>query len=150
MALQVIYVQANMCRRVTFVKANMASPTLPALEQLFRALADDTRLRILGLLSAGEVCVCNIHGALNLPQPAVSRHLAYLRKSGLAAARRDGLWMHYRLEMPPDPASAKVLKAALEALGAVPSARSDRKKLSRLVSIPLRVLSSAATNCCKP
>ena len=128
----------------------MATPELPALEQLFRALADDTRLRILGLLSAGEVCVCNIHGALNLPQPAVSRHLAYLRKSGLAAARRDGLWMHYRLEMPADPASAKVLKAALEAIGSAPAAGSDMKKLSRLVSIPLRVLSDAATNCCKP
>ncbi len=128
----------------------MASTELPALEQLFRALADNTRLRILGLLSAGEVCVCNIHGALNLPQPAVSRHLAYLRKSGLAAARRDGLWMHYRLEMPSDSASAKVLKAALEAIRAAPAAGSDRKKLSRLVSIPLRVLSDAATNCCKP
>ena len=128
----------------------MTNPELPALEQLFRALADDTRLRILGLLAAGEVCVCNIHGALNLPQPAVSRHLAYLRKSGLAAARREGLWMHYRLEMPSDPSSAKVLKAALEAIGAAPAAGSDRKKLSRLVSIPLQVLSDAATSCCKP
>lgn len=145
-----ISADANIVDHDIFVKANMATPELPALEQLFRALADDTRLRILGLLSAGEVCVCNIHGALNLPQPAVSRHLAYLRKSGLAAARRDGLWMHYRLEMPADPASAKVLKAALEAIGSAPAAGSDRKKLSRLVSIPLRVLSDAATNCCKP
>ena len=128
----------------------MKPPELPALEQLFRALADDTRLRILGLLAAGEVCVCNIHGALNLPQPAVSRHLAYLRKSGLAAARREGLWMHYRLQMPSDPGSAKVLKAALEAVGSVSSAGADRKKLSGLVSIPLKVLSAAASNCCKP
>jgi ArsR family transcriptional regulator len=128
----------------------MKTSELPALEQLFRALADDTRLRILGLLAAGEVCVCNIHGALNLPQPAVSRHLAYLRKSGLAAARRDGLWMHYSLQMPSEPGSAKVLKAALEAVGAVPSAGSDRRKLSRLAAIPLRVLSDAATECCKP
>ena len=123
---------------------------LPALEQLFRALADDTRLRILALLSAGEVCVCHIHGALDLPQPTVSRHLAYLRKSGLASARREGLWMHYSLQMPADPASANVLKAALGAVGTVSSAGSDRRKLSRLAEIPLRVLSDAATECCKP
>lgn len=128
----------------------MKNRGLPGLEQLFRALADDTRLRILGLLAAGEVCVCHIHGALDLPQPLVSRHLAYLRKSGLAEARREGLWMYYSLQVPTDPASAKVLKSALEAVGAVSSASSDRKKLSRLVSIPLQVLSDAATECCKP
>lgn len=127
----------------------MKNPGLPGLEQLFRALADDTRLRILGLLAAGEVCVCNIHGALDLPQPMVSRHLAYLRKSGLAAARRDGLWMHYSLQVPSDPASAKVLRSALEAIGTVSSAGADRKKLSRLVAIPLQVLRDAATECCK-
>jgi len=128
----------------------MKTAELPALEQLFRALSDDTRLRILGLLAAGEVCVCDIHGALDLPQSTVSRHLAYLRKSGLAAARRDGLWMHYRLQMPSDPGSAKVLKAALEAIGTVPAAGADRKKLGRLVSIPLTVLNAAASDCCKP
>lgn len=128
----------------------MKNPGLPGLEQLFRALADDTRLRILGLLAAGEVCVCHIHGALDLPQPTVSRHLAYLRKSGLAAARRDGLWMHYSLQVPSDPPSAKVLKSALEAIGTVSSAGIDRRKLSRLVAIPVQVLSDNATECCKP
>ena len=49
------------------------------------------------LLLAGEVCVCNIHDSLGLPQPKVSRHLAYLRRAGLVAARKDGLWVHYRL-----------------------------------------------------
>ena len=127
----------------------MKTPGLPALEQLFKALSDDTRLRILGLLAAGETCVCHIHGALDLPQPTVSRHLAYLRKSGLAAARREGLWMHYSLQMPADPASAKVLKATLEAIGSVSSAVPDRKRLSRLVAIPVQVLSDAATACCK-
>jgi ArsR family transcriptional regulator len=127
----------------------MSTLELPALEQLFRALSDDTRLRILGLLAAGEICVCHIHGALDLPQPTVSRHLAYLRKSGLAAARRDGLWMHYRLQIPADPGSAKVLRAALEAIGNVSSAGTDRKKLSGLVSIPMKVLTAAASDCCK-
>lgn len=127
----------------------MKSSDLDTLEQLFRALADDTRLRILGLLAAGEVCVCNIHGALDLPQPTVSRHLAYLRRSGLVAARRDGLWMHYRLEMPTDTGRAKVLKAALEAAGTASHTGTDRKRLSGLVSVPLKVLNAAAVNCCR-
>lgn len=127
----------------------MKTTELPALEQLFRALSDNTRLRILGLLASGEVCVCNIHGALDLPQPTVSRHLASLRKAGLAAARRDGLWMHYRLQMPADPGAATVLKTALETLGGLQSAGSDRKKLSGLVAIPVKVLAAAATECCK-
>lgn len=127
----------------------MKAAALESLEQLFRALADDTRLRILALVSSGEVCVCNIHTALNLPQPTVSRHLAYLRKAGLVAARRDGLWMHYRLEVPASPAAAKVLKAALEAAHAAAPTTADRRNLSGLVSIPLRDLTAAAQNCCR-
>ncbi|HBA89552.1 MAG TPA: ArsR family transcriptional regulator [Geobacter sp.] len=66
--------------------------------QIFRALADETRLRILALLlSQGELCVCDIIAALKLPQSTVSRHLAYLRKSGLVSDRRCGLWMYYSL-----------------------------------------------------
>lgn len=127
----------------------MKTASLDTLEQLFKALADDTRLRILALLASGEVCVCNIHGALDLPQPAVSRHLAYLRKSGLVAARRDGLWMHYRLELPTNPAVSKVLKASLEAVHLASGTTTDRRRLSGLVSIPIRTLSAAAESCCK-
>lgn len=64
---------------------------------VFRALSDPTRLRILNLLQSGEVCVCHIVAVLGSPQPTVSRHLAYLRKVGLVATRKEGLWMHYRL-----------------------------------------------------
>jgi ArsR family transcriptional regulator len=64
---------------------------------MFRALADPTRLRILNLLSGGDLCVCHVVDALRMPQPKVSRHLAYLRKAGLVLARREGLWMHYFL-----------------------------------------------------
>ena len=70
---------------------------LTEMETLFKALADATRLRILGLLLTGEVCVCDIHESLKIPQPKASRHLAYLRRSGLVDTRRDGLWIHYRL-----------------------------------------------------
>ena len=67
------------------------------METLFKALADATRLRILGLLLTGEVCVCHIHESLKIPQPKASRHLAYLRRAGLVETRREGLWVHYRL-----------------------------------------------------
>jgi ArsR family transcriptional regulator, arsenate/arsenite/antimonite-responsive transcriptional repressor len=135
--------------RDIYVKANMKITYPPVLEQLFKALSDDTRRRILALLASGEVCVCNIHGALGLPQPTISRHLAYLRKSGLVAARRDGLWMHYRLQMPTDAGASEILKATLEAVGDLSAAGSDRKTLSGLVAIPLRVLNAAATDCCR-
>ena len=64
--------------------------TIAEMETLFQALADETRLRILGLLLAGEVCVCDIHESLKVPQPKASRHLAYLRRSGLVETRREG------------------------------------------------------------
>src|SRR6185436_9171875 len=76
------------------------------LETLFKALADATRLRILGLLLTGEVCVCDIHETLKIPQSKASRHLAYLRRSGLVETRRDGLWIHYRLGTFADPVMA--------------------------------------------
>ena len=68
----------------------MAKP-LVEMESLFKALADATRLRILGLFLTGEICVCDIHESLKIPQPKASRHLAYLRRSGLVETRRDGV-----------------------------------------------------------
>lgn len=65
--------------------------------RIFKALADETRLRILALLLEGELCVCEIMAALELPQSTVSRHLAYLRNSGWLQDRRMGVWMYYRL-----------------------------------------------------
>src|SRR3990170_3301465 len=90
----------------------MAQP-IAGLETLFKALADATRLRILGLLLTGEVCVCDIHESLRIAQPKASRHLAYLRRAGLVATRREGLWVHYRLAAPDD----RVLKMIFEAIG---------------------------------
>jgi ArsR family transcriptional regulator, arsenate/arsenite/antimonite-responsive transcriptional repressor len=69
----------------------------PPIKTIFRALSDRTRLRILNLLQDGEICVCHLVAVLDSPQPTVSRHLAYLRKAGLVVARKEGLWMHYRL-----------------------------------------------------
>lgn len=64
----------------------------------YRALADETRLRILALLlSESELCVCDIIAAIQLPQSTISRHLAYLRKAGLVNDRRCGLWIYYSI-----------------------------------------------------
>jgi ArsR family transcriptional regulator len=68
--------------------------------RLFKALSDETRLRILALLTAGELCVCDLMAVLELPQSTVSRHLAYLRNTGLVEDRRQGVWMYYRLAAP--------------------------------------------------
>jgi ArsR family transcriptional regulator len=109
----------------------MAAKRLVEMEALFKALADETRLRILGLLLAGEVCVCDIHESLKIPQPKASRHLAYLRRSGLVDTRRDGLWIHYRLADPSDPVMAAVLDAVKHALTHVDAVHKDGGRLNK-------------------
>ena len=69
------------------------------LVKIFRALSDETRLNLIRLLSSGERCVCELFQALNIPQPKVSRHLAYLKKVGLVKSRKAGLWQHYSLNL---------------------------------------------------
>lgn len=108
---------------------------LSSLETLFKALADDTRLRIIGLLQAGEICVCDIHGSLGLPQPTVSRHLASLRRAGLVQGRKDGLWVHYSLATLPDPVMQTVLDAVSHALGHVDAGERDRRRLLRMADV---------------
>jgi ArsR family transcriptional regulator len=83
----------------------------PSPEALLAAVAEPTRLRLLALIAPGEVCVCDLVGALDLPQPLVSRHLGVLRRAGLVSARRDGLWMHYSLAEPRSAGHAKLLDA---------------------------------------
>jgi ArsR family transcriptional regulator len=104
---------------------------LRALETLFKALGDPTRLRILGLLLTGEVCVCHIHDSLKIPQAKASRHLAYLRRTGLVDSRRDGLWVHYRLIRHSDAIVATVQKAVEHALTRSPAVRRDLMTLQK-------------------
>jgi ArsR family transcriptional regulator len=114
------------------------SKPLTDLEGLFKALADETRLRILGLLLTGEVCVCHIHESLRISQPKASRHLAYLRRAGLVETRRDGLWVHYRLAEPADPVVATVRRTVAHALGHLDSIHRDAGRLQK------------KTGCCAP
>src|ERR1700726_5222595 len=84
-----------------------------AIDLLFRALADPTRLRLLNLIAEREICVCYFVEILGISQPKISRHLAYLRRAGIVAARRQGRWMHYRLFAPRDPVASAILKETL-------------------------------------
>lgn len=101
------------------------------MEMIFKALADATRLRILGLLLTGEVCVCHIHQSLKIPQSKASRHLAYLRRSGLVATRRDKLWIYYRLADPVDPVAATVSDTVRHTLGHIDTVRRDAERLQK-------------------
>ena len=99
------------------------------LETLFKALADATRLRILGLLLTGEVCVGDIHESLKIPQSKASRHLAYLRKAGLVETRRDGLSIHYRVGRLPDPVLAAIADAVRHGLAHMETVQRDAERL---------------------
>ena len=83
----------HLCEYMKSIAAN-------SVDRMLRAFSDPTRLRILNLLLPGELCVCDHVSMLRIPQPTVSRHSAYLRQSDLVEARRDGLWMYYKLAAP--------------------------------------------------
>lgn len=107
-----------------------------SLAGLFAALADATRLRLLNLMAGREVCVCYFVEILRQGQPKISRHLAYLRRAGLVAARREGKWMHYRIVTPTDGASAAVLETVLASLGRDKRMQLDRARLDRACCAP--------------
>jgi ArsR family transcriptional regulator len=96
-----------------------------SMEHLFRALADPTRLRLLNLIADREICVCYLVEILRMSQPKISRHLAYLRKAGVVASRRDGKWMHYRLMPPRDEVAANILAETLKHLRSKPEMQRD-------------------------
>jgi ArsR family transcriptional regulator len=101
------------------------------LDELFKALADPTRRRLLNLIGEQEVCVCYFVEGLDAPQPTISRHLAYLRNVGLVEARRDGKWMHYRIVMPKSREAGEVLKASLKAMRSDPEYQRDCARLMK-------------------
>lgn len=97
--------------------------------QLFKALADETRLRILNLVGHRELCVCHIVEALGLGQSKVSRHLAHLRNAGLVNDRREGLWMYYSLADPKDCIHERVVELLKRSGCELPMAAEDLQAL---------------------
>ena len=112
------------------------SPKTYDLALLFAALSDRTRLRLLNLMDGREVCVCYFVEILGQSQPKISRHLAYLRRAGVVAARREGKWMHYKIVVPPHAGAAKILREALAVLREEKSMRAEFVRFSKACCAP--------------
>jgi ArsR family transcriptional regulator len=128
----------------------MKDTQLDRLEVVFKALADATRLRILRLLMAGDVCVCDIHETLRIPQAKASRHLAYLRRAGLVTTRREGLWIHYSLAKSTDPIVASIATATTHVLGHVETLRRDAERFEKRTGCCVPVAGARELACCAP
>ena len=105
---------------------------MDGLVQYFRALSEEIRLRIVMLLTHGELCVCDIMDVLDEPQSKVSRHLSYLKHSGLITGKRVGVWMHYMLTEPRDETLDAQIGFMRERLSHLPAFRDDIAKMERL------------------
>jgi ArsR family transcriptional regulator, arsenate/arsenite/antimonite-responsive transcriptional repressor len=124
-----------------YVKAytlGMGRATKFDLVTLFAALADPTRLRLLNLMNGREVCVCYFVEILKQGQPKISRHLAYLRRAGIVEARRDGKWMHYRIERPDDTRAASILDATFKSFETDRNMQADLARLGQACCEPQR------------
>lgn len=116
--------------------AKRAVNGLDQASDVLKAFADPVRLRLLNLLGGAreEVCVCHLHGALDLPQPTVSRHLAYLRRSGLVLGRKQGLWVYYRLAKASHPLHRILIGCLGSSLGDPEIFHHDLERLDLLAS----------------
>lgn len=105
-------------------------PDVAPLSLLFKALGDETRVRIIALLAHEELCVCHIEAALNLSQPNASRHLAILRTARVVDTRREGNWIYYRIARQEDPGRRAQLRTLVSSF-----AKSDllKKDVARLL-----------------
>lgn len=128
-----IYVQAHV---IAYNQRMGAFPNTFSLDALFRTLADTTRLRLLNLMADGEICVAYFVEILGVSQPKISRHLAYLRKAGIVASRREGKWMHYRLAMPKDKVAHGILRDTLKHLREDSKMQRDISRLSSACRLP--------------
>jgi ArsR family transcriptional regulator len=97
--------------------------------QIYKALSEQMRLRMLMLLTQGELCVCDIMAVLDEPQSKVSRHLAYLKHSGLIQGKRVGTWMHYFVRDPLDDLASAHIEFLKKELSRLDWARADVEKM---------------------
>lgn len=100
-----------------------------SVQTFFIALADRTRRRLLNLMREHEICVYHFTEVLDVSQPKISRHLAYLRKAGLVSTRREGKWIYYRIIEPEDFYAAQILRDTLDWLKSQERMRKDYEKL---------------------
>ena len=109
-----------------------AAVDMRPLSRLLKALADDTRLRIVALLAHGELCVCHIEQALDLKQANVSRQFAVLRAANVVAARRAGTWTYYQLAPQTDADCKRLLRTLVDSFAKRERLRKDVEKLIRV------------------
>ena len=118
---------------MTSPRLRSPSPTVADLDALFKAFADPTRLRIMSILAAGELCVCDVVELLDLPQPTVSRHLAALRATGLVEVTRHWKYAHYRLAEPRDPIHRNLIACVRSCFRGIHSLDRERVNAERRV-----------------
>ncbi|MFP5245243.1 MAG: ArsR/SmtB family transcription factor [Thermoanaerobaculia bacterium] len=103
-----------------------------AVSDKFAAFSDPTRLRILHLLRDGELCVGDLVGILDMPQPTISRHLAYLRRSALVETRKSGLWMYYSVTPAKSEFHRKLLDCLKACFADVPELKVDAARARKV------------------
>lgn len=101
------------------------------LTRLFRALGDETRIRIIALLSHGELCVCHVESALDISQPNCSRQLGILKAAGIVDSRREGTWVYYRIVEQEVESVQSVLGVLARTFGAERALRADHARLKK-------------------
>ena len=107
----------------------MPSAAKTHVDLMFRSFADPVRLRILAVLREGELCVCDLRDVLKLPQPTVSRHLAYLRRAGLVSVRQQRSWNFYKLSPARTTVHSKLLECLASCFSDVPEMTADRRRV---------------------
>lgn len=120
--------QDSPARRLRPQPRRVHTLTIDDLDLVFKGFADPTRIRILSALAAGELCVCDIVDILDLSQPVVSRHLAYLRRMGLVDATRQGRFAHYRLAKPENAVHQSLLNCVRTCFRGIGSLDRERGK----------------------
>ena len=108
-------------------------PSVDDLDELFRGFADPTRIRLLSVLAAGELCVCDIVDILDVPQPTISRHLAYLREVGLVEVTREARFAHYRLSEPTHSVHKTLLNCVRSCFTGIRSLDKERDRAVRRI-----------------
>ena len=119
----------------------MMEKSIKQYSELFSALSDETRLRIIILLSERELCVCQIEEALNLSQVKVSRHLTVLRYLGLVKNRHEGIWVYYSLAQPKNKIEEGVFESFRKYLYKEDYFANDLSKMKECVLRPLKTIS---------
>ena len=103
---------------------------------IFKALSDDTRLRMIKLLHERELCVCELMQVLDMSQPRISRHMSVLKNAGLVEDRREGKWVHYSLRKE---TQGKEIKILLDSMAVIANneavVKADKKNLRKAIRL---------------